>query len=343
MVDGYGDRTPAVPGVVTLKVPAQCGTVWVNSSQGPAAPDAQGGYPLPSTDWSSGTLNLSVAASGAGACPLQFGGPPSVAGANVTLDISSDAHHVLLVSPRLSSTGPGRSATLYSLVDRFGNPQMSGFVEVRSVFPGGVNELDSPVRAGPSGGSVWVNFTSTGPGAGTGYVISEFNQSLLGPLEIPAPPAPSTFSSAELAGLGLVGLIALVGGVVLVARRRRPLPSGTGSDDPEDPDEPLRRLAEGRSHVLSRLSYDRDTDLDSVAAGFPGQPPDAAELAEWVGTLVTEGLVRPMVGPDGRPRFRLANPETPAPGPRVEIDPLALDAALARRDLDAEESGGPAA
>ncbi|MCI4370164.1 MAG: hypothetical protein L3J81_02395, partial [Thermoplasmata archaeon] len=94
-------------------------------------------------------------------------------------------------------------------------------------------------------------------------------------------------------------------------------------------------LAEGRSHVLSRLAYDRETDLEGVAAGFPGAPPDAAELAEWVGTLVTEGLVRPSVGSDGRPRFRLAHPEDRSVGPRVEVDPLALDAALARRDLDA--------
>jgi hypothetical protein len=344
MVDAYRDRTPALPGVVTLEVPAQCGNVWVNTSQGPAVPGANGSYALPSTDWSSGTLNLTVAASRAGACPIEFAGPPPmVGGANVTLDVSSDAHHVLLVSPRAASAGPGRSATLYSIVDRFGNAQTSGFVEVRSVFPGGVNELDSPIRAGPSGGSVWVNFTSTGPGPGTGYVISEFNQSLLGPLAIPAPPAESSMSVAELVGLGAVGLLAVAAGVALVARRRRPVPSGTGPDDPEDPDEPLRRLAEGRSHVLSRLSYDRDTDLDQVAAGFPGRPPDAAELAEWVGTLVTEGLVRPMVGPDGRPRFRRANPDTPPPGPRVEVDPLALDAALARRDRDAEEPGGPVA
>ncbi|MCI4332262.1 MAG: hypothetical protein L3K01_00810 [Thermoplasmata archaeon] len=342
MVDGYGERTPAIPGFVTLHFPAACGAVWVNTSGGPMAPGANGDFLLPSGAGSSGALNLTVAVSRSGTCPVQFTGPPSVAGgANVTIDVASDAHHVLLVSPREASAGGGRSATLYSLVDRFGNPQTSGFVEVRSVFPGGVNELDSPVRSGPSGGSVWVNFTSTGPGPGTGYVISEFNQSLLGPLAIPAPPTTSAISSAELLGLGAVGLLAVVVGVALVARRRRPLPSGTGSDDPEEPDEPLRRLAEGRSHVLARLSYDRDTDLDGVAAGFPGRAPDAAELAEWVGTLVTEGLVAPIVGPDGRPQFRLANPESASPGPRVEVDPLALDAALARRDRDAEEPDGP--
>lgn len=342
MVDGYGDRTPEIPGVVTLHLPAACGSVWVNTSGGPSAPDANGDFSFSSAAWAFGTLNLTVAVSRSGACPIQFSGPPSVAGgASVTIDISSDAHHVLLVSPREASTGAGRSATLYAIEDRFGNPQTSGFVEVRSVFPGGVNELDSPVRAGPLGGSVWVNFTSTGPGIGTGYVISEFNQSLLGPLAIPAPPSTSSISSTELLGLGALVLIAVVIGVALVARRRRPLPSGTGSDDPEEPDEPLRRLAEGRSHVLARLSYDRDTDLDGVAAGFPGRPPDAAELAEWMGTLVTEGLVVPIVGPDGRPRFRLANPESAPPSPRVEVDPLALDAALARRDRDAEEPDGP--
>ncbi|MCI4362621.1 MAG: hypothetical protein L3J77_05475, partial [Thermoplasmata archaeon] len=80
-----------------------------------------------------------------------------------------------------------------------------------------------------------------------------------------------------------------------------------------------------------------------VADGFPGPAPDAAELAEWVGTLVTEGLVQPSVGPDGRPRFRLASPDRRPTGPRVEVDPVALDAALARRDLDAEEPADPGA
>ncbi|MGI0155283.1 MAG: hypothetical protein ACREDE_04020, partial [Thermoplasmata archaeon] len=58
-----------------------------------------------------------------------------------------------------------------------------------------------------------------------------------------------------------------------------------------------------------------------------------------VGTLVTEGLVRASVGADGRPRFRLGEGEEPRVGPRVEVDAMALDAALARRDLDAAEDG----
>jgi hypothetical protein len=340
-VDGYGDPAPSAPGPVSVEVPSSCGEAWVNTSLGPAEANASGSYLLPAAAWSSGSLNLTFAATRAGACVVDFAGPSTLSGgASVTVDVSVNPYHVLLTDPRTVATGPGTSATLYAIADVFGNPQTSGFVEVRSVFPGGVSDLDSPIRAGPDGGAVWVNFTSNGPD-GTGYVISEYNEKLLGPLVLPAPPSTNSLSTtAAVGGVAAVLVGALVVAAVVV-RRRRSAALSAPREEPTDPDEPLRRLAEGRAHVLSRLSYDRDSDLDAVAAGFPGPSPDAAELAEWVGTLVTEGLVRPMVGPDGRPRFRLANPEPRPTGPRVEVDPMALDAALARRDLDAEEPDGP--
>jgi hypothetical protein len=337
MVDGFGDSVAHSSAVVAVDVPASCGPTWVNSSIGPLPGDGNGHYSLPASLWSSGAANLSVAATQAGTCRVNLSAPPMISTVStVTIQVSEDAFHVSLVSPKGAPAGAGRLATLYSVVDRFGNPQTSGFVDVRSVFAGVVNNVESPIRAGPGGGFVWVNFTSTGPGGGTGYVISEYNQTLL-TLPLPAPPSPTSVSDVEMVGLGAVALVGLGLGMVGVARRRREGGRRGPEDENDDPDEPLRRLAEGRSHVLSRLSHDRDADLDSVAEGFPGRRPDAAELAEWIGTLVTEGLVRPTVGPDGRPRFRLAGPDAGPPGLRVEVDPLALDAALARRDLDAEE------
>jgi hypothetical protein len=332
-VDGFGDPTPGFSGILTLQVPSECGPVWTNASEVPVSGDGAGNFSVPRSAWLAGALNLSVAASRAGTCQVTLSGAPAIAAVvAVTIHVSVDPYHVSLVAPK---TGAGHSATLYSIVDRFGNPQTSGFVDVRSVFAGVVNDVDSAIHPGPNGGLVWVNFSSTGPGSGTGYVISEYHESLL-TVQIPAPAAATPWTEFAFVALAAFAVGAVAVGVAVVARRRR---GGTaeGSEEPEDPDEPLRRLAEGRSHVLSRLSNDRDTDLDGVASGFPGRAPDAAELAEWVGTLVTEGLVQPSVGRDGRPRFRLAGPEPRRPGPRVEVDPMALDAALARRDLDAQE------
>jgi hypothetical protein len=196
--------------------------------------------------------------------------------------------------------------------------------------------VDSPIHDGAAGPTVWVNFSATEPGSGVVTVLSETNRSLL-MVRILGPPAGPGISPGEELALVGAALGAVLAAGAVAARRRRSAASAAPAA-PDDPDEPFRRLAEGRSHVLSRLAPDRDTDLDGVAAGFPGPPPDAAELAEWIGTLVTEGLVRPSVGPDGRPRFRLAKPDDRPVGPRVEVDPLALDAALARRDLDAADA-----
>jgi hypothetical protein len=251
----------------------------------------------------------------------------------VRFPVSADPAHLHLVRPEVVRAGLRENSTLYSVLDRFSNPDPTGFLIVVSQFGTLRDEVYSPIRTQSGTAVVWVNFTSRGTQGGELTVLNESRVAIFGPLVIPPlPPGPVLTSwewGAVAAGSVLAGSVA----IVLARRRARRLDGiPTSSDDPEDP---LRRLAEGRSHVLSRLSPDQDADLEHLAGGFPGRPPDAAELAEWVGTLVTEGVVRATVGADGRPRFRRTTSDDRPQGPRVEVDAMALDAALARRDFDA--------
>jgi len=331
-VDASNQGIPGFAAAVAVHVGANCGEFWLNLSGAPVAVGANRTAELSSANWTSGTLGLTIAAATAGVCPVAFEATGVAGPLVVNLPFSVDTSDLALTAPLYVHPGSTDNATRYRIVDEFGNPDPSGYVVVLTTFGASRTVTDSPIRSGVDGPTVWVNFSATQSGSGTLTVLSESNRSLL-TARIVGPPPPSGPADLDIAVLAGLVVAAAAVGWLLIDRRRRGAPSA--DPGPIDPDEPLRRLAEGRSHVLSRLSYDSDSDLDGVAAGFPGTPPDAAELAEWIGTLVTEGLVRPSVGPDGRPRFRLATREDRRVGPRVEVDPLALDAALARRDLDA--------
>jgi hypothetical protein len=342
-IDALGQGIGTFAADVTVRVGTSCGEVWLNESGVPVALNADRSATLASSNWTGGHLALTVAASSTGVCPVEFTGVGVPGDLVVDLPISVDAADLSLTAPQYVHPGSTDNATRYRIVDEFGNPDPSGYVIVQTAFGSVRTDMDSPIRDGNGGPTVWVNFSATSSGSGTLTVLSETNRSLL-TARIVGPSTPAGVSTGELGALATLAIVVGVGGWLLVTRRRRS--AGGTAVGPEDPDEPLRRLAEGRSHVLSRLAYDRDTDLAGAAEGFPGAPPDAAELAEWVGTLVTEGLVRASVGPDGRPMFRLGTPDDRAAGPRVEVDLLALEAALARRDIDAarpdDEPGPPA-
>jgi membrane protein implicated in regulation of membrane protease activity len=335
-VDASGSVVDGFAGAVTLALSSGCGPTWVNDSAGPVN-GTSGTYALGAAAWSRVGLNVTVTPTEVGTCGVAATTPAFSAGTALAFPVDADAGHLHLVRPEVVRSHPGDNATLYTVLDRFGNPDPSGFLIVETRFGATLTEVDSAIRVGPGGAAlVWVNYSSPGPG-GTLTVLGESGVAVLGPIAIPGLPASSAVPTWAWFGLG--ALLAVVSVVAVVRFRRRG--AAAVEETPRDPDEPLRRLAEGRAHVLARLREHDGADLDTIAAGFPGPPPDAAELAEWVGTLVTEGLVEPSVGTDGRPRFLLTNPE-PAPSPpRVEVDTAALDAALAQRDRDAADEAAP--
>ncbi|MCI4326529.1 MAG: hypothetical protein L3K16_02690 [Thermoplasmata archaeon] len=335
-VDSLRNFVPAFAANVTIRVASGCGTVWLNDSSGAVPWGENSSAALGAANWTDGAAELTVAASSAGPCAIVVASPLLAGPAEIRFQVSANSSDLRLIDPDYVRAGPTDNSTEYAIVDEFGNPDRSGYVIVETAIGAVRTTVDSPIHDGSAGPTVWVNFSATQPGSGVLTVLSETNRSLL-MVRISGPAGTTGLSALdEVALVGVALGAVLVAGVVVDRRRRAAAPAARAP--PEDPDEPLRRLAEGRSHVLSRLAADHDTDLDGVADGFPGPPPDAAELAEWIGTLVTEGIVRPSVGPDGRPRFRLANPDDRPAGPRVEVDPLALDAALARRDFDAADA-----
>ncbi|HKV90546.1 MAG TPA: hypothetical protein VJQ43_05035, partial [Thermoplasmata archaeon] len=332
-VDALGALVPGYSGETYLRVSPDCGPGWVNDSSGPVE-GTNGTFAFPAVNWSRTALNLTVTATVSGACDVSAWSTEFPARVGDRFDVAADAAHLHLARPEVVRGGPSENATLYTVLDRFGNPDLSGYLIVVSRFGSLIEQVDSEIHGANGSAKVWVNYTAQGSGGGTLTVLNESGVAIFGPLTIPPPSLPPTLPSLVWGLLGVAAIAAAVAGIVVLRRRSR---GGALATRPEDPEDPLRRLAEGRSHVLSRLSADQDADLDEIAAGCPGRPPDAAEIAEWVGTLVTEGVVRASVGLDGRPRFRLAGTEERSSGPRVEIDPMALDAALARRDHDSAE------
>ena len=333
-VDDLGATVAGFSSRIEIQPDPDCGAVWVNDTSGPV-PSVNGTFTILAGNWSRTGLPLTISASAFGACNLQFAAPGAAPSIPFRFAVGPDLTHLRLVRPTVVHPTASENDTRYAVVDRFGNPDPSGYMVVETRFGSLLQQSDEAIHEVAGSALVWVNYTAEAT-VGSLTVITEHNLTILGPLSIPAAPAPGGVPAYAWAGLGAVVVAGAVGAAMLLRRRRdRPELESPLADDA------LHRLAEGRTHVLSRLTTDRDSDLDEIAAGFPGRPPDPSELAEWVGTLVTEGLVRATVGPDGRPVFRRGAPDEPAPAPKVEVDPMALDAALARRDLDASEGPPP--
>jgi hypothetical protein len=320
------------------------GLTWVNDSLGSTAFDRGGNQSrfslaVPPAAWSGGVLNVSVTPTRIGTLLVQLSGPLPIQGAlsgRLSVRVTPDTGHLRLDHPRLENPGSRANSTLYRISDRFGNGAPGVSIIVRAVF-GSTVLLSNPATEGNASSTVvWVNFSAPTDSSGTVHV--EFagpngTYELLGPIEVPAAAAALALPW-WLAGLGVVVLALGLGGYGY--RRRRTL-AALSRADPEVGEEELRRLAEGRAHVFSRARTDRPTELPELARGFPGAAPSGAELAEWVGSLVSEGALRAVVGPDGRPGF-VRVPEPAAPRTlRIDVDPAVRDAALAAR----EESESP--
>jgi hypothetical protein len=338
---------PSYQGPFSLwPTPAVDGGVWANASATGPATEVGDEFAFPAEAWQQGFLNLTFTDSRVGSVELTFPVGDGLEGPSpVTLVITADAWHETLTPTEVVHAGARSNATLYALADRFGNPIPPGQLELRSVFGGDVALSALPILEIAGASFVWVNYTSPGPGAGTIYVLGGPADAVLLTIPVPAAGAAPIAPSSVALGVGLtVALVAAAVGSVLLRRRRgRPAASAPARAEAEEGSEEiaLRRLAEGRAHVLARVPFTRSVDLAFIAEGFPGEAPDAAELAEWVASLVHEGLLVASIGAEGRPEFRQQAPPAARTPPRVEIDQRALDAALARQRL--EDQGDDAA
>lgn len=333
--DAQGERLPAFNGSATLWVGGAAeGTVWANATPGGAlALAATGGFMVGPADWHHGYLNLTLSAVLSAELTVTLLVPGGLAPAlPMRLEVLPDLLHLHLYDPSIGTAGPRRNATLYRIADRFGNPLASGEVEVVSEFGGVTTVVASPVLPSRFGGSLWVNFSAPGASGGRVEVLSDSGQLLLAPIDVPALP-PFTLPTpllAALAGTNAAIASAVVERLRVGRTRRRAALRAEG----EASEAELRRLAEGRAHLLGRLERSPSLTVEELSDAWPGEPPTRAEIAEWLGALVREGAVVGRLGPDGRPLFTLASagPAPPGAPPRIELDPEALERALARAD-----------
>jgi hypothetical protein len=344
-VDPAGEPVGSYSASTWVRVtPAILGTVLpfvsVVPVVGAATSSVNGTFVLNASCWRGASLNFSLIVDGAGVFTV-------TAGSGLPVLDTQGGGRLLLVGPDLGSlkataqfvavAGVRTNHTLYNVHDRFGDALTGGELLVHSDFGSESSNWLTPVLTDASGSQVWVNFSAPGDLAGTVALLVPGGVSFL-TVQVPASPAPSAPSSTwllVLAGLGVVG--ALAGAVVVGRRRRDTDPSPTAIRAP-DTEADLRRLAEGRAHVLGRADPWIGRTLDELALGFVGRPPTPEEVTEWVASLVADGSLRTVLGEDGRSRFLRVEPEEPEPVPKVELDPAALDAALERR---AEDADGP--
>ena len=98
----------------------------------------------------------------------------------------------------------------------------------------------------------------------------------------------------------------------------------------------MRRMAEGRAHLLALARTRESFDLDDAVHYWPDASlPSSTELSEWIGALVSEGLLKAVGQPDGPVRF--AATEAARKGDEdeeplsVDLDPELLEEALSQR------------
>lgn len=299
------------------------GPAWVNVSGQSFAVGPDGTVTVPASDWTDGRLNVSLTVLRAGSGQLTVGDSallPFDRPGPYALTVSADPYHLHLVDPVVEQAGARSNSTLWQVVDRFGNPEPSGFVVVRELFGGGEVDADSPLHFDGAAARVWVNYSVPGTGSGMVSVYSEWGESLLGPVQVGAV-APPDLSAAFL----VVGAVAALGAAAVLVRRRQLQRRRRERAEGE-----LERFARGRSAALAAVDSTART-LEEVRGRLQlGFVPEPEELSEWLQSLLAEGAVAAEPGPDGSPRYRASGVGEPEAPPRVEVDAAALEAALAR-------------
>ncbi|MCI4362830.1 MAG: hypothetical protein L3K13_00780 [Thermoplasmata archaeon] len=301
-----------------------------------------GAFALSSSAWYGGYLNFTLEVERSGVYWVSFtAGLPLSFAANGTfaLSVGPDPYSLALSSPVVRLAGARANATEYRLADRFGNPGAPGSIWVESVFGSTVANRSAPVLASATGSVVWVNYSAPTSGGGTVNVWSSSGVRLLAAIAVP-PASTSTDPTLPLAVGSLVGLLALGGGVLWVRRSRTNRPGSDGGGSAEVTEEELRRTAAGRERLLERIRAEAPVSLERLRAGWPDPRPEPAEVADWLASLLTEGVVLSSVGPGGEPLYRPAQ-VVDAIVPRVELDNEALERALAREEASVTGEDGP--
>jgi hypothetical protein len=331
-VDSTRGPVPVYDSNVTLTVNQSAGAgpglFWVNFTGGSLAGNATNGVvPLSESTWSNGYLNVTLTFTRAGPVSVNLAASLPVEGAppgGLHVLVAPDPNHLKLVHPKVVEPGRRANATQWQIVDRFGNPSSTEYIVIHSVFGPAVYNEDSPVKLTGGVAWVWVNYSAPADGAGTVYVLTKFGEALLAPLSVPALAAGITWT---VIGAGLAAGVAVGIGVGYVRRRRRRTAAAQARGVVADDE--LERLAEGRAHVLARAAQ-RPRTTEELIADFNGPPPDRAEAAEWIGSLVAEGSLRAQADPSGSVRFAAVPDRGEAP-PRVVLDRALLDSVLARQ------------
>lgn len=322
-VDAAGSVVPSYASPVVLAPPP--GAWWVNTSAGPISAAPDGAFPLPASAWADGHLEFTIVGVVAGTARFDVGTALTVSaapGGLLSVSVTPALTELELTHPSVVTAGDRTNATRYDVSDRFGNAVHVGYVVVRSVFAGEAANNDSPIRAGPGGSTVWVNFSAPNGVGGVVYVLSEWGQELLAPRSVPAPAAPGP-DVGTLLVTALLASTTVALAVVAVRGRSAARRRLSESEDAE-----LERFADGRAHVLRIAGRGRPFDLEEVARAWPGaERPEPDEVSDWVGALVSEGSLT-AVRYASRIRFVARRPRDP-PGPlKVEVDPDALLRAL---------------
>ncbi|MCI4350922.1 MAG: hypothetical protein L3K15_05360 [Thermoplasmata archaeon] len=333
-----GDRVTSFAAGVNVTVSGPSGVlgagVGVTGAAGPVFTLGSGGHvALPSSAWHHGELNVTFTATIAGRWLVVFATAPGTAGSTtggLVVDVAPDTDHLELSRPLVVTAGARTNATLYTIGDVFGNSLAAGYVVIQSLFGGELTIRHAPVLVDHGRSTVWVNYSAPSGSGGTVDVTSAAGEPLLPTLQVPAGLAP-TLTPLAIGGLALLGAaVGATGATVVVVRRRR---RGRGTAPAEVAEGELERLAAGRARILTELENGRSLTLEELRAGLGLLDPTDGEIAEWVGSLVTEGSVRPHPTESGRTAFA-AVPYADPVAPRVELDPAALDRALESRDAD---------
>lgn len=308
---------------------------WVNAStEGALVRSTDGTVTVPAIAWNGGVLNLTVSVASAVPVTVRLFGAalPSLPDP-VSLAVLPDLFHLVLYSPLTNnSSHPGErtNVTFWHVRDRFGDPTPGAYLVVEIANATTLTRTFEPVNWTTGGMTgAWVHYSVSTSENATVRIMDRSGAMLLGPISLPALSTSVAPATAELSPilLALVALLAVgaVAGMATLIFGGRPRPSPGSADGEEE----LRELAEGRETIVALVRAAGSLGLAEIEASWSPHPSPPA-LADWIASLVTDGTLTATLEESGRACFALA--EHPVEGPKVTLDPAALELGIARRD-----------